>query len=140
MRLFRAIAGLGLFGVLSIASPAIMFAQSSPPSRTMFDYQKELGLTSDQIAKIKGAVTALQAKLADYRNKEKILNADRQTEIVNNADIGQIRKTLHALADLQIEANLADIETSRAINSTLSPEQLKAWHDIQAKIQSQAGK
>lgn len=116
------------------ASPAPAPAATAPagtPIKTMWDYQKELGLTDKQITDMKQAVTDLEKTVRAQQERLKPLDAQLNDQISKDAPIEQIRATLQSIAAIQIEIRLADVGTSRKINSILTADQLKKWREIQ---------
>ena len=107
-------------------------------AKTIFDYQKTLGLSDQQITDIKALMSDLKKTLSE---KAKDMAAMRQTladMIKNKEDIKVIRKHLEKIAAMQVDNSCLDIETSRKVEAVLTPAQLAKWKDIQAKAVEEA--
>lgn len=113
-------------------APAASPATAAPQQiKTMWDYQKELGLSDKQISDLKAAVTDLEKSVRSQQERLKPLDAQLNDQISKEASLDQVRVTLQQIAAIQIEIRLADVSTSRKINSILTADQLKKWRDIQ---------
>lgn len=100
---------------------------------TIFDYQKDLGLSDKQVADIKAATTALQTTLAERAQEITTLRQDINAMIASNERIERIREKLQKISTLQIDNACLDIETVRKVEATLTPSQMIKWQEIQAK-------
>ncbi len=96
----------------------------------MWDYQKELGLTDAQVAKMKGAVRDFEMVLMSSQMKINALNQRFVQQVHDGAPLDQIRTTLESIAELQVQVRLADVATSRRLNDVLTPAQRKKWQAI----------
>jgi Spy/CpxP family protein refolding chaperone len=106
--------------------------QTKQQVRTIFDYQKELGLTEKQINDIRTLYMVLKARLEALNKNRKDDTEALKILISKEADLKQIRAKLQEIADLSVESGCADVEASRKINAVMTPEQLKKWRSIQA--------
>jgi len=111
-------------------APAAPGAQA-PQGRTIFDYKADLSLTDRQEREIKNVLTELNKRLRLDRARLTLLDSEVEELIIKEADLEQLRRKLREIADLQVNLRIADIEATRKINRTLSPEQLKRWRSIQ---------
>jgi Spy/CpxP family protein refolding chaperone len=123
------------------SAPAAAPAAATPaPVKTMWDYQKDLGLTDSQIANIKQAVQDLEKTVRGQQERLKPLDTQLNEQIAKEASNEELRATLQQIAAVQIDIRLADVNTSRKINSILSAEQLKQWREIQKTARAAAAK
>lgn len=106
--------------------------------RTIWDYSSQLGLTKDQQAGLKKAVSDFQTQLTTLRGQLRDNEAAVQESISKGSDIDSIKTQMEKSAGIQVQMRLADIETARKIESVLTPDQLKKWHDIQRKARASA--
>jgi Spy/CpxP family protein refolding chaperone len=113
--------------------------QAAPrKSYSIFDYQKELGMTDDQIAQVKAAVKTLQDALIAKKNTAEQVQGELRQLLQSNADIEPIRAKLQVLAGLEVDRQIADIEASRSVSKIMTPEQREKWHAIQARMSGDA--
>lgn len=128
--------------------PAASLAQAPSPApanspapkaavKTIFDYQKELGLTDKQLADIRAALKGLQDSLATLGQKLQVVDKEAAQAIQADAPLPQIRAKLQEVAAVQIDMRIADIDTSRKVNAILTKAQLAKWHEIQKKARGQ---
>jgi hypothetical protein len=113
--------------------------QKAPPKKkikTMVDYQKELGLSDEQVAEVNASlvsfqetVTAQRAKLAQYEKEYKIL-------LQNEAALADIKSKLRQIADTRFQIRYADVLTSRRVSNALTDEQMDKWREIQTKVRA----
>ena len=103
-------------------------------THSLFEYQKELGLTDDQITRMKAAVQSLQEKLVDLAKSEDQAGSEVHELVLSNADMKLIRAKLHVVADIEVERQASDIETSRAISQVMTPDQQEKWRAIQVRL------
>ena len=136
--------------VMVLGFTTVCFAEKSDPKATMatdaskaaaktiFDYQKDLGLSDKQVTDIKALMSDLQKTLSD---KAKEMLAMRQTLVdmmKNKEDMAVIRKQLEKIAQLQVDNSCLDIETSRKVEGILTKDQWTKWKDIQTKAVEEA--
>lgn len=147
------------FGTLGFAllSGSLLFAQGTPggetpagetpkeeeatppsPLKTIFDYEKELNLTPQQVADVKKLLGDLARTLKLTQAKLTVLNYEVEDLIKGEGDLGTIRAKLDEEAKMRSEARYADVLCSRNINKVLSESQLQAWKDIQQKAREKA--
>jgi Spy/CpxP family protein refolding chaperone len=130
---------LGLLGLFQGSAVAAKPRQEARPARrqirlkTIWAYQKELGLTGDQVQQMKDAFTRLQEYLKACR--ERIVPAEQKVrEMIEAGEpIDKIKPWLQSVATIQVEMRVADIKASREINAAMKPDQLKKWQEIQKK-------
>lgn len=125
------------------ASKAPPKVRAKPQSQSrkaysLFDYQKEIGLSEAQIAQIKDVVKGLQEKLAGQKKTVEDDNAEIHQLLQTNADIKQVRVKLQELANLEVDRQVGDIEASRSVAKIMTFEQQEKWHAIQARLNAPA--
>lgn len=115
-------------------SQAPSAAPAAAPQRkikTIFDYQKQIGLTDAQTSQMKAAVKDLQTTmLADRKKLVPAIQQLRQL-VRNGAPLEQIRSQYIAIYTIQADLKVADLAASRRINGIMNPDQLAKWHKIQ---------
>ena len=114
-------------------SPTAQPTQAEPArGRTIFDYKGDLNMTDKQEQDIRTILQNLNkdARLSNARLV--IIDSELEDLLNKEGDLDLIRKKLREAADIRIVMRIADIEATRRINRTLSPEQLKRWRAIQA--------
>ena len=127
---------LALFLVLGFASAS--FAQQpgadQPVVKTIFDYQKEIGLSDKQATDMKKLTTDLQNTLNDKAKELMTLRKDLGDMIKSKQDIATIKKQMQKIAGLQVDNSCLDIEASRNIEAVMTEAQMNKWKDIQKKF------
>ncbi|MFH0753962.1 MAG: hypothetical protein V2A70_05295 [Candidatus Omnitrophota bacterium] len=135
--------GVLLIGVVStvlaadpaVKTPAAEMSQAQKQGmKTIFDYQKEVGLTDKQVGDMQKIMNDLQTTLND---KAKDLTTMRQdlTAMINKKDeIKNIKALMQKIANLQVENSCMDIEASRKVEEIMKPDQINNWKEIQKKF------
>ena len=127
---------LALFLILSVCGIALAQdagqAQRKAKVKTIFDFKAELKLTDEQEQKIKTILTDLNKDVQVKRARLVILNSEIEELMKKEGDLAEIKKKLDESFSIQSSIKYADIEASRNINKTLTPDQLKKWKEIQA--------
>lgn len=113
-------------------------AQPSSPLKTIFDYQKELNLTDQQVADIRKLLGELARTLKLTQAKMTVLAFEIDELIKGDGDLDTIRAKLDEEAKLRSEARYADVLCSRKINQVLSESQLAVWKRIQEEARQKA--
>lgn len=137
-RVFRNAASLilALFFIVSVFNNAYAQdagqAQKKGKVKTIFDFKADLKLTDEQEQKIKTILTDLNKDVQVKRARLVILNSEIEELLKKEGDLAEIKKKLDESFSIQSSIKYGDIEASRNINKTLTPEQLKKWRDIQA--------
>lgn len=142
---------LGILGATLLASSlALAEGAGTPPAggtpeaaapkaqQTIFDFQKELALTDQQVADIKKLLGDLARTLKVTQAKITVLNYEVEELIKGEGDLKVIKDKLDEEGNLRAEARYADVTASRSINKVLSDSQLAAWKDLQAKERAKA--
>ncbi len=127
---------LALFLVLGFVS--VSFAQQPPADqqavKTIFDYQKEIGLSDKQATDMKKLTTDLQATLNDKAKELMTLRNDLGEMIKSKQEIAAIKKQMQKIANLQVDNSCLDIQASRSIEAIMTQDQLNKWKEIQKKF------
>jgi periplasmic protein CpxP/Spy len=127
--------GYGSRGHGSMSSPGMgmMHQSSGHLIRHLLKHEKDIGLTADQVAKLK----AIQLNLDKTRIKAEadIQVAERELKALTDeekSDLGAIEAKLKQSEDLQVQLRMTSIKTRREVLALLTPEQRakeKAEHD-----------
>ncbi len=127
---------LATFFILSFFNITVAQDEGQSPKKgkvkTIFDFKTELKLTDEQEQRIKTILTDLNKDVQVKRARLVILNSEIQDLLKKEGDLSEIKKKLDESFSIQSSIKYADIEASRNINKTLTPEQLKKWKEIQA--------
>lgn len=99
--------------------------------KTIFDYQKEIGMSDKQVEDMKALMANFQKILAEKSTQLVNLRQELAAMIEAKKDIASIRKQLQKIADIQVDASIFDVETSRKIDAVLTPEQFGKWKGLQ---------
>lgn len=137
MLLLVALAALQL---VAMAQPATQKTEQKPVP-TIFTYEKELGLTADQVQKLKARLVSLQESTS--RSRESIKGLEQQYRALlarDDTPLASIEAKLKEIAAIQVASQMEDVKASRDILAVLTPEQIKKWREIQAKARTEQGK
>jgi len=111
----------------AVATPALPQIRM----RTIFDFQKELELNDEQVAKLRQAIDEMTAKLKVNQTQLNEL-ATTLTEMIRKDVVdSEVKPLLEKIAVLQIDGQMTDIRTSARINTILTPAQKERWIGIQ---------
>ncbi|MBX3169306.1 MAG: hypothetical protein KF760_18015 [Candidatus Eremiobacteraeota bacterium] len=128
---------LGLLGTLYAPLYADTPAEK-PKIKTLFDYKQELGLTEEQINKMKSYLTELNGSVKTSREQITRLENDYRLLIANDSTTtAQARAKLEEIASATVTMRLKDLEISRKITNAMSTEQRSKWKAIQAKVRAE---
>jgi hypothetical protein len=108
--------------------------------RTIFDYQKELGLSDKQVQNLKDKITDLQKYLTEQQKAIIPLQKELNDMISSNAVLKSIREKLDEISRIEVDATVKRIETSRNIEGELTPAQSGKWKAIQLEARKGAQK
>ncbi len=127
---------LALFLVLGFASVSLAqpVGGEQPVVKTIFDYQKEIGMTDKQAADMKKLTTDLQNTLNEKAKELVTLRNDLGQMIKDKKEIAVIKKQMQKIATLQVDNSCLDIQASRDIEAIMSQDQLNKWKEIQKKF------
>ena len=107
-------------------------------AKTIFSFKNEIGLTDDQVLKLKALLYDEQNSIDSSNNTLKELGAELSKAVDEKADMQIIRGKLEEISKIQVDQSCLNIEDGRKIETILSPDQLEKWKDIQKKFSSQA--
>ncbi|MBT9586754.1 hypothetical protein IV102_25650 [bacterium] len=125
--------------LLSIALVFIVLganlARSEQPHKalTVIDFRQELGLSADQVLRIKGSLASLRRQMKECQSRRVALQAQLKQLLEDSAQLATVRLKLEEIAVQQVESQMADIATARTIRAVLSPDQFRAWQELQVK-------
>ena len=114
-------------------------AKKQEQAPTIFSYQKEIGLSDEQVQRMKDRLNALNATMARNRELLAILEQQCNALLLNDAaSLGTIEARLNEIAALLVASQMEDLRTSRDIMAMITPEQLSNWRGIQQAAQAAA--
>ncbi|MHB2016254.1 MAG: hypothetical protein ACYCW6_04835 [Candidatus Xenobia bacterium] len=119
------------------ASASPTASAASQPS-SIFDFKDEIGLKPDQVKAIKTEANKLIAYLNSQQGKLQTEQMELVKLIQTKGPMDKIHTHLLAIANMRVDMQMHDIETGRRINKIMTPEQLKKWHAIQARLYHQS--
>jgi hypothetical protein len=109
-------------------------ADQQPVVKTIFDYQKEIGLSEKQGTDMKKLAMDLQTTLNEKAKELMTLRTGLGEMIKGKEDIAAIKKQMQKIASLQVDNSCLDIQASRDIEAIMTKDQLNKWKDIQKKF------
>lgn len=122
------------FLLLLLLSAPVVWAQ--PPAgnvtrpTTLFDYRKELGLTSDQIKEIKQILKDLLTATEKQRARIEQLNTEYSKMIRAEAPLADAYAKLQELEKARTEWRYTDLKASYKLLEVLTPDQRKKWRQL----------
>jgi hypothetical protein len=105
--------------------------------KTIFNYKSELALTDKQVADLVAILNNFQKYLNEQGGQLRDLRKKLNDLIKQKAELKSIREVLEQIAKIQVEASYTDVETSRKVEGTLTPSQMKKWTNIQESAKKQ---
>lgn len=123
-----------------VAPPAVPVVANVPQQsevKTIFSFQKELGLTDKQIADIKALTLGLKDSLTAKTQEILALRQNLKKMVAAKEDIKKIRVVLKKVADIQVDNTCRDLEVSRKVEAVLTPAQWSQWKAIQEKTRAE---
>lgn len=110
-------------------------AHAAPPAqqRTLWSYDKELGLSPQQVSTLKAAVKYMADRITTLRAQQNTQQKAVADLIKADADAAQIRVKARQLLETELELRMLDIETAQKMKRALTPGQLTKWRGIQAQ-------
>lgn len=110
-------------------------AHAAPPAqqRTLWSYDKELGLSAQQVSTLKAAVKYMADRLMTLRTQQNAQQKQLTEMIKQDVDAAQIRGKARLLLETELELRMLDIETAQKMKRALTPAQLAKWRTIQAQ-------
>lgn len=119
------------------ASPSAAPSQVPQPQvHAIWDYQKQIGLSDDQVARIKKTIKDLQTK-ANAARTPWMTTKDQLDKLLekDNSDLAAIRSKMQTLANIEIDMKLENLKAVRALHKIMTPQQMAKWRDIQKSEQ-----
>lgn len=124
---------LGLLAAPAHAAPA---AAAPRPRQTIADYQKEVGLTDQQVQSIATVLGQFKTRVESGQKSLREAEASLQKLVAEHADLGMVRKKLGEIAGLRVDLRLFDVVTSRKVEAVMNAQQLARWRAIQARARA----
>jgi hypothetical protein len=121
------------------ASPAA--SPEQPKVKLIWDYDKELGLTPDQVTKMKKAVGSLGEDIRILRFKLSGAELELNKMTRENAPSDKVKAKVQEIEKYRGDMRIKDLETAKRINTILTKDQLEKWRKIQQEeLKAQAEK
>jgi len=111
--------------------PATPAAQKTV--KTIFDFEKEIGLSADQSKKLKDSVKSFNEEIKSLNEKQKQANKELSDLINGTAALDKIKEKLQQIGAIELDIRMANIRLTRTVNETLTKEQSAKWKDIQKR-------
>jgi septal ring factor EnvC (AmiA/AmiB activator) len=127
---------LALFLSPALAQTRKAASRPTQKIKTIWDYDKELGMSPEQVQKLKDALTQLQNQLNTLKGTWVSQEKELKALLEKNAPEPQIKAKLQQIAATQVDMRMADVQTSRQVNAVLSADQMARWRDIQARARA----
>jgi hypothetical protein len=141
----KKVTALTMLVVACFLTPKVFAQDAAAPKsdqqeqvKTIFSFKNEIGLTDDQVLKLKALLYDEQSMVDASNNKLKALGADLGKAIDDKADMSVIRSKFEDISKIQIDLSCLNVEDGRKIETILSSDQLSKWKDIQKKFSAQA--
>ncbi|MDQ7825828.1 MAG: hypothetical protein RDV48_23705 [Candidatus Eremiobacteraeota bacterium] len=119
--------------VVKLTPPAAATPAAQARMKTIFDFEKELGLSADQTKKLKDQVNSFNKEIASNNDKLKAANKELGDLINANAALDKIKEKLQQIGAIELDIRLANVKTSKVVNETLTKDQLAKWREIQKR-------
>jgi maltooligosyltrehalose synthase len=132
--------GIVLAMGLSLACVAFSSAEEKTDD-SIFKYKKELSITDKQEKSLRDVLTKFQNYITAKQKEVDTLSTELNKLIMEKGDLGKIKTKLQNIARIQADVTYEDISSTRAIEKTLTAEQITRWRAMQEefrKAQQQA--
>lgn len=126
--------------ILAFVLAAVAHAAPPVQQRTLWSYDKELGLSPQQITTLKAAVKYMADRILTLRVQQNAQQKAVADLIKADADAAQIRVKARQLLETELELRMLDIETAQKMKRALTPGQLTKWRAIQAQQRASSQK
>lgn len=127
--------------LILVALSLLASAQTPQPakkSKTLVDYQSELGLSDRQVADVKRTLDLFKSEIKAYQSQLVETERSLAARIKAGAPIEEIKTDLRQSSDLRFQLRYLDVVTSRKVEAILSPDQMARWREIQQTKRGQA--
>ncbi|GMU56132.1 MAG: hypothetical protein AMXMBFR33_52780 [Candidatus Xenobia bacterium] len=128
--------------LILVALSLLASAQTPQPaqkkSKTLVDYQSELGLSDTQVADVKRTLELFKSEIKAYRSQLLETEQSLAARVKAGGSIEEIKADLRQSSDLHFQLRYLDVVTSRKVEAILSPDQMARWREIQQKKRGQA--
>jgi Spy/CpxP family protein refolding chaperone len=112
-------------------------AAEQKKAKMIWDYEKELGLTKDQVEQLKKAAQVEYEEIVIFVRRQNNERAELGELLGKNADLDRIKFKLNEIYRLQAEIEYTRIRASVKYKAILKPDQLKKWQELQKKESEQ---
>jgi Spy/CpxP family protein refolding chaperone len=128
--------------LILVALSLLASAQTPQPaqkkSKTLVDYQSELGLSDTQVADVKRTLELFKSEIKAYQSQLLETEQSLAARVKAGGSIEEIKADLRQSSDLHFQLRYLDVVTSRKVEAILSPDQMARWREIQQKKRGQA--
>lgn len=127
--------------LILVALSLLASAQTPQPatkSKTLVDYQSELGLSDRQVADVKRTLDLFKSEIKAYQSQLVETERSLAARVKAGASIEKIKADLRQSSDLHYQLRYLDVVTSRKVEAILSPDQMARWREIQQTKRGQA--
>lgn len=104
---------------------------------TIFDYSAQLKLQEGQTQNLRDLLNELRQQSARLQTSLVREEQSYRQLVSQQAELGEIRKSLNRIQDLRVSLRMLDISSQRKLEGVLTTQQLGQWRAIQAQIQKQ---
>ena len=102
-------------------------------TKTIFDFEKELGISADQLKKLKDSVNSFNTDIKDQNEKLKQANKELGDLVNSEASLDKIKEKLTQIGAIELNIRLTNVKLSRSVSEILSKDQMKKWREIQKR-------
>lgn len=124
------------FSIILFSSSIYAQQNIQKEPKTILDYTKDLGLTENQVDRIKVYIYDLKKELNDLRvkldsvNREIIKLLEEGSEKQGSLKLSEVEKKVKEAFEIRAQMAIAEIRTAEKINEALTPDQFKKWKEI----------
>jgi len=116
------------------AKPA---AAAEKKTNMIWDYEKDLGLTKEQVEQLKKAAQLEYEEIIIFARRQNVARTELADLLNKNADLDRVKFKLDQIYTLQAEIEYTRIVASLKYKNILRADQLKKWQEIQKKESEQ---
>ncbi|MCE7870076.1 hypothetical protein DYH09_06825 [bacterium CPR1] len=127
--------------LILVALSLLASAQTPKPaqkSKTLVDYQSELGLSDTQVADVTRTLDLFKSEIRAYQSELVKTERSLAARVRAGGPAEEIKADLRKSSDLHFQLRYLDVVTSRKVEAILSPDQMARWREIQQKKRGQA--
>lgn len=133
--------GTTMASVAQTPAPAPAAPMAAPlhpqANKAIWDYQKDLGLSDKQVADMKAAAQPLQGKLQALNARFQASSKEFRDLMAKEAPLPQIRAKAAECQNIQLDAQMDQLEVSRKIKGIMTKDQWAKWQAIEQRMRTQ---